>query len=128
MRQRIEKQQETKPSETAVTVMFHGRTWVLVGHELLLASANAGASLSGELAVIRHRCFDASSPSGFVNASPERRRARSPSLSHTEKFSAEKPLACSALVGLAATPNTRGPQAVATVTTTMTEQRCCAAA
>ena len=128
MRQSIEKQQETKQSEVSVTVMFYGRRLSSGENVMFRARESAIASLSGKLAVIRHRCFDALSPSGFVNASPERRRARSPSLSHTEKFSAEKPLACSALAGLAASPNTRGPQAVATVTTKMTEQRCCAAA
>lgn len=50
------------------------------------------------------------------------------SLSHTEKFSAEEPMARSALVVLAASLNTRSPQAAATVITTMTEQRRCEAA
>lgn len=128
MRQATEIKQETRQINSSVTVMLHGRRCVLAGYELFRARASAVASLSGELAVIHHRFFDASSPSGFVNASPERHRARSPSLSRTEKFSAEKPLACSALASLAANPNKRSPQAVAIVITTMTEQRRCAAA
>lgn len=128
MRQRIEKQQETKPSEVAVTVMFHGRMHALGENESFHVRESAIVSLSGELAVIRVHFFDASSPSGFESAPPERRRARSRSLSQAEKFSAEGLMACSALAVLAAIPNTRGPQAEATEITTMTEQRRCAAA
>ena len=128
MRQSIEKQRETKSPEVAVTVMFRDRTLVFGGYETFRARETAAPSLSGELAVTCNHFFDASLPSGFESAPPERRRARSRSLSQTEKFSAEKPLACSALAGLAASLNTRSPQAVATETTTMTEQRCCAAA
>ena len=128
MRQRIENKQEKKLIEASVTVTFHASQFVLGRFESFRARESAAPALSGELAVIRHRFFDTSSPSGFVKASPERRRARSPSLPHTEKFSAEGQLACSDLAILVANPITCSPQAAATVITTMTEQRRCAAA
>jgi len=123
MRQSIEKKQETKPSEVSVTVMFHGKRHALGENESFRARESSIVSLSGELAVIRVHFFDASSPSGFESAPPERRRARSRSLSQAEKISAEGPMACSALAVSAANPNTRSPQAGATPITTTTEQR-----
>lgn len=128
MRQRIENKQETKLSEVAVTVMLHDRRLALGGNDSFLARASSVRSLSGSLAV-RFRCdSSALSPSGWVNASPERRRARCRSLSRSEKFPAEGPMARSALAVLVANQNTRSPKAVATPITSKTEQRRCFAA
>jgi hypothetical protein len=132
MLQGIEKKRETKPLQVLDIVMLHGRKSVLGSNGSLRAREDAAPSLSGLLAGISHFDSDVSSQSAFLTLMsqlhPSRDRTRSRSLSHTEKFSAEEPMARSALAVSAASPNTRSPQAAATVTTTMTEQRRCAAA
>ena len=132
MRQSIEKQQETKPSEVAVTVMFHGGRHALGENVSFRARETAAPSLPWPLAVVACFVSEASPQRGlltlFPQLQPSRDRTRSRSLSQTEKFSAEEPMARSVLVVLAANPNTRSPRAVTTVITTMTEQRRCAAA
>ena len=132
MRQSIEKQQETKSSEVPVTVMFHDGRRVLGGNESFRAREIAAPSLSGLLAVHSGVVPYASSLSGVLTLVPQphpsRARTRSRSLSQTEKFSAEEPMARSALAVFAANPNTRSTQAAAIVITPMTEQRRCAAA
>ena len=131
MRQSIEKQRETKSPEVAVTVMLHDRKHVLGDNEPFRAPENAAPSLPDSLAVVS--CFVSGAspqlgPLTFAQLYPSRDRTRRRSLPHTEKLSAEKPMARSALVVLAANPNRRGPQAAATEITTMTEQRRCVAA
>lgn len=132
MRKSIEKQQETKPSEVLVTVMFHGRRYALGDNESFRARENAAPSLSWPLAVLACFVSDASPQRGrltlFPQLQPSRDLTRSRSLSQTEKFSAEVPMARSALVVLAAPLHTRSSQAAATANITMTEQRRCAAA
>ena len=131
MRQSIENKRETKPSELAVTVMFHDREHILGGNQSFRARENAAPSLPDSLAVVS--CFVSGAspqlgPLTFAQLYPSRDRTRRRSLPHTEKFSAEEPIARSALAVLAACPNTRSTQAVATVITPMTEQRRCVAA
>ena len=132
MRQSIEKQEETNSSEVHITVMFHGRRYALGDNESFRERENAAPSLSWPLAVVACFVSDASPQRGrltlFPQLQPSRDLTRSRSLSQTEKFSAEVPMARSALVVLATIPNTRGSQAAATAITTMTEQRRCAAA
>lgn len=132
MRQSIEKQRETRPFKAAVTVMFNGRRHVLSGNESFCESESAARSLSGVLKVISVVVSGALLLSAYLKlctkVDPPRHRTRRRSLRHTKKFSAEGSNALSVLVVLTASPNTRSPQAVATVITPMTEQRRCAAA
>lgn len=131
MLQSIEKKREMKSSESAVTVMFNDRRRVLGGVEAFRARENAAPSLSELLAVVSVFVSDASPRSGLwplVREIPSRVRTRSRSLSDTEIFSAEEPLARSALAVLPVDPNTRGAQVAAPVITKLTEQRRCEAA
>ena len=132
MRQGIEKQRETKLPEVAVTVIFHDRKHVSADNDSFRARESAAPSLPRELAVISDDVSDYSAQPGPMILVPEfhpsRDRTRRRSLSSTEKFSAEEPMARSALAVLAACPNTRSTQVAATVITPMTEQRRCAAA
>jgi hypothetical protein len=132
MRQSIERNRETKPFKAAVTAMFHGRRHVLGGNESFCVRESAARSLSGVLKVISVVVSGASLLSAYLKlrtkVDPSRHRTRRRSLLHTEKFSAEGLNALSVLAVLTAIPNTRSPQAAATVITTMTEQRRCAAA
>lgn len=131
MLESIEKQRESKPSKAVVTVMFHDRTGVLGGNDSPCAREDAAPSLSKLLALVFDALSDALSQPGsltFAQQTRSRDRTRSRSLSRTKKFSAEGPMARSALPVLAANPNTRSTQAAATVITTMTEQRRCVAA
>lgn len=131
MRQSIEKKREMKSSESAVTVMFHDRRRGLGGVEAFRARENAAPSLSEFLAVVSDAVSDASFQPGLLtlaHQTPSPDRTRSRSLPHTEKFSAEEPMACSALAVLAVDSNTRGAQVAATVITKLTEQRRCEAA
>ena len=131
MRLSIGKKREAKSFKAAVTVMYHDSICVLGGCNPSCARYNAAPPLSGLLAVISDFVADASPQSGLLplpQRHSSRDRTRSRSLSHTEKFSAEEPMARSALAVSAASPNRRSPQAVATEITTKTEQRRCAAA
>lgn len=132
MRQSIEKNRETKPFKAAVTPMFHGRRRVLGGNESFCESESAARSLSGVLKVISFVVSGALLLSAYLKlrtkVDPTRHRTRRRSLLHTKKLSAEGPNALSVLAVLTASPNTRSPQAVATIITPMTEQRRCAAA
>lgn len=123
MRQGIEKEREYELTRAIVTVMFHGDTYAFGVHN----SACAREETASWLAAGNFR-FNALSRSGWVSASPQRRRARIQSLSRTEKFPAEGLVSDSVLAVLVANPNTRSQKAFAILTTKMTEQRCCAAA
>lgn len=132
MLESIENKRETKPSEAAVTVMFHGRSDVSGGVGSFCARESAAPSLSDLLTVFSAVVPGSSSLTANLRAPtkahPSRNRTRSTSLSHTEKFSAEGLRAHSALAVSAANPNIRSSQAVPTVITPKTEQRRCFAA
>lgn len=150
MLQSIEKQQKKRKSPNTVTVMFHDRKVICGDFDSFFSRARARGSLSGSLAATQFWGVDGLSLSlplkvclknrhirplarleslpGWVKVMPNTHRADRPSLSRTEEFSAERPMARSALAVLAANPNTRSPQAGATPTKTLTEQRCWAAA
>jgi len=132
MRQSIDKKREKRASEVNVTVMFHNRSFILGACDWFFARASGAVSLSASLTGVSACCFRPASFSASlaeVANRPEKRRSRTiSSLSHSEKFSAEAPMARSALVVLAATPHKRSPQGAASATTIMTEQRRCAAA
>ena len=132
MRQSIEKQQEAKPSEVAVTVMFHDRRRFLGVSESFRARGNAAPSLSDALVVGVVVFPPASSLPSYPKVNAPRAHLRHPTRRrtspHIEKFSVEQSTAVSALAVLEANPNARSAQAEATVITTMTEQRRCAAA
>ena len=132
MRQGIEKQRETKLPEVVVTVMFHDGELVLGGNGSFLAREDAAPSLScaltGDLYVTSEAPSFSALLSVGISRDLSRHRTRRRTSKYIEKFSAEKPMARSALAVLAANPNTRSPKAAATVITTMTEQRRCAAA
>jgi hypothetical protein len=120
MRQSIEKEQETKSTPNSVTVMFHGRTALFGAFDSFLARDHAAPSLSETLTGDVLMPVAAPSLSALLKVSAfeahARRRTRRRSFQNTEKFSAEGPIARSALAVLA------------THTTIMTEQRRCAAA
>jgi hypothetical protein len=130
MRQSIEKEQEKKPFNASVAVMFRGRMFALSGFMSFCIREIAVPSLSEGLRVISavlSYAFPRSTPLSELprcGPLPPRRR----SLSRIEKISAERVKTRSALVVLAATPHQRSPHGAASATTTMTEQRRCAAA
>ena len=132
MQQSIEKQQKTKSTQNSVTVMFHDRNGFLAVIDSFRAGSNAASSLSDDLMVGVPDVSPVPPLSSSVKVRPSRARSRHRTRRrtwpHIEKFSAEGPVALSALAVLAVNPNKRGTQADATVTTTMTEQRRCAAA
>ena len=132
MRQSIEKQQETMSSELAVTVMFHDGQLVFGGNESFLARENAAPSLScaltGDLFVVPEAPSFSAHINVGISGALSRHRTRRRTSHYIEKFTAEVPMARSALVVSATIPNKRSTQAAATVITTMTEQRRCAAA
>lgn len=128
MRQGIEKKREPKSPKAEFTVMFHDSQSVLGRFEAVRARECAAPSRPLPLVVISDAVSDASSqprllPLSYQTPSPDRTRSRS--LSHTEKFSAEEPMAPSAFAVFPANPNTRSVKAASTVFTTMTEQRRC---
>ena len=132
MQQSIEKQQETKLTQSFFTVTFRDRKAFLAVNYSFRARGNAASSMSDPLTGDLFALVAVPSLSSPLKVSASRahsrhrmRRRTSP---HIETFSAEEPMARSALVVLAAIPNTRSTQAVATVITSMTEQRRCAAA
>lgn len=122
MRQRIEKQQEAKTFGSAITVMCNDRMRFSGVKGALFARGNAPRSLSVDVALSIRRPFYASALSGWVDALPERRRARNPSLSWTEEFSAKGPTARSAAV-FVTYANTPSPKSVATAMISLNEQR-----
>ena len=132
MRQSIEKHRKTKLSEAAVTAMFHDRRRVLAGCGLSRARDNGAQSLSESLTMSSNVFSYVKSLSALLKLptkyDPSRNRTRCRSLSNTEKFPAEGPMARFALAVLAAYVNSRSLQAVATLITPMTEQRRCFAA
>lgn len=132
MRQSIENKRETKPSEVAVTVMFHDREHILGGNQSFRARENAAPSLPCVLTGYMFVASEAPSSSALlsvgISRDLSRHRRRRRTSKYIEKFFAEGPIARSALAVFAANPNTRSPKAAATVITTMTEQRRCAAA
>jgi hypothetical protein len=131
MRQSIDNKRETKLSKECVTVMFHGGIIFLGGLNSCCAREDAALSQSELQSVTSDVVPDASSQPRlltFAQQTPSPDRTRRRSLGRHRKFSLEEPMARSAWAVLAANPNTRSPQAAATVITTMTEQRRCEAA
>lgn len=125
MRQRAEKQQETKTFGSAITVMCNDRKSLSGVKGALFARGNAPWTLPIDLALNSDCPFYASSLSGWVDASPERRRARTPSMSRTEEFPVKGPIARSAAVFVTCA-NTLSPKSVATAMVSLNEQRSCA--
>ena len=131
MRQGIEKQREDLGVQTAVTVMFHDRVSVWACFDSSPARESSVPSLSDPLtggsvvpvASSLPRTLNAHDLHEFALHRTPRRAT--PSI---DKFSAEEPVALSALAVFAVSPNKRGTQAAKTETTTMTEQRRCFAA
>lgn len=119
----IEKERGCELYRAIVTVMFHGSADAFGIHDPAFACEDTAPLLT-----VRNFVFNALSQSVWVSASSQRRRDLNLSLSHTEKFSTEGPLARSALAVFVAKPNMCSPQAALTVSTQMTEQRCYAAA
>jgi len=132
MRQSIEKQQETKSAQNSVTVMFHDRKVFLGVSDSFRARGNAAPSLSDALAGDLFVSPAAPSlPLPLNELLPRQRllrRTRRRASPYIEKFSAEVPKTCSAWFIFGTSPNSRSQNAAATVITTMTEQRRCAAA
>ena len=126
MRQATEKNEKRSRTRSLSLSCFMTGGTFLGGNESFCARENAASSLSVLLEVIFVVVSDASLQPRFLTLLPQihpaRDRTRSRSLSHTEKFSAEEPMARSALAVSAASPNTRSPQAATTVITTITEQ------
>jgi hypothetical protein len=131
MRQSIEKQQETMGGQKVVTVMFHDSRQIPAHAEPFRAREVVVPSLSAPLKDFSVVAVS-SSLSRNLNANDlhefTHHRTRRRTSPHIEKFSAEEPMAFSALAVSAVNPNKRGTQAAIYQTTTMTEQRCCAAA
>lgn len=130
MRQGIEKKREAKSPKAEVTVMFHDRMHVLSGGNSFFARGNAASSLPSALAVIPCGVSDASLQPKVLQLSyqtPSPDRTRSRSMPSAEKFSAEEPMACSALAVLMANPNTLGAKAAENPIKKLIERRCCAA-
>jgi hypothetical protein len=132
MQQSIENIMESRRAEMNVTAMFHGRTacfgsfysFCARDHALpSLSAAVTGEALIPPAAPLLTLCLKVAIPIAH-----SRHRTRRRSLPHIEKFSAEEPVALSALAVSAVNPNKHGLTAVATVTTIMTEQRRCRAA
>jgi len=132
MQQSIENIMESRRAEMNVTAMFHGRTacfgsfysFCARDHALpSLSAAVTGEALIPPAAPLLTLCLKVAIPIAH-----SRHRTRRRSLPHIEKFSAEVPEACSALVVFAAIPNRRGAKAAANPTTKMTEQHRCEAA
>lgn len=111
MRQSIETKRETMSLEATGTAICPGRCRVSGGGNAFCARRYSVSSLSEETKVM-----------------PDTYRTRRLSLSRTEEFFAEGPMACSAVAVLAVSPKSRSPKAVATAIATMSEQRCCAEA
>jgi len=132
MQQSIEKQQETKSTQNSVTVMFHDRKALLAVSESFRARVKAALSLSDALTVGVPVVFPVPSLPSNLKVSAfrahSRHRTRRRTSPHIEKFSAEVSKARSAWFVFGASPNSRSQTVVATVITTMTEQRRCAAA
>jgi len=132
MRQSIDKKREKIGSEVSVTVMFHDRSAILGPFDSFFARASGAVSLSASLTGVLACCFRPASFSASLTEvanTPENRRSWPiSSLSHSEKFSAEAPMARSACSVLGADPNMSGT-AVALITNNQkTEQRRCYAA
>ncbi|MFP1646685.1 hypothetical protein [Pontitalea aquivivens] len=131
MHQSIEKKRETIGGLRVVTVMFRDRRGVRAISDSFRAREIAAQSLSVPLtgfsvvapASSLPRTLNAYDLTDFARRRTRRRAA--PSIC---KFSAEEPVALSASAVFAVNPNKRGTQAAKNETTTMTEQRRCAAA
>lgn len=132
MRQSIEKEQENKSTPNSVTVMFHDRQALLGACDSFFARVGAARLLSDTLTGDLFIPATASPLPSHLKVSASRaharHRTRRRSLPHIEKYYAEGPIAHSALAVLAVNPNSRSQIAAATIITTMTEQRRCAAA
>lgn len=130
MRHRVESKREKRHSKCTFTVMLHGRVVVSGGFLSFWVSKSAVMSLSAQLAIWPDVTSYTLTQSGLLSLlqqtpSPDQTRRRP--LSQIEKFSAEEPVACSALAALAASPNTGISKSGATPTKTLMEQNCCAA-
>ncbi len=131
MRQSIGEQQENKMPDQSRAAIFHGSAILVCGFKSFRARRNGGLAVSTTLlgGVVLANELSLLRPLAMLNRtdfSPQRTRRRT--LPHIKQFCAEEPLASSALAVLAVNPNKCGAHAVANVTTTMTEQRRCAAA
>ena len=131
MLQSIEKQQEKRKSQSAVTVMFHGRRVVLGDFESFFTRARACSSLSGSLAATQFLGADGLSLSLPLNVCLKNRHihplARPASLSRSKKVFAEQLVERSACLVCEAPVTTRGMFAAPSLEI-KTEQRCCIAA
>lgn len=127
MRQRIEKQQETKAAKSSVTVMFHDRNVFLGLCEPFRARVYAAPSLSDPLAVNGSVVFPVPSLPPNMKVSDSRaqlrRRSRLRVSPDVERFASEVPCACSAWFVLGCDPNSHGQVTAATSATTFSEQR-----
>lgn len=111
-----------------VTVMFHDRNGVLAVSESFRARECTAQSLSATLtggSVVSAISSLSRTLNAWALREFSRHRTRSRTSPSINKFSAEKPIAFSALAVSAVNPNRRGKQAAKDETTTMTEQRRC---
>ena len=131
MLQSIEKQQEKRKSQSAVTVMFHDRKVFLGDFESFFTRARATGSLSGSLAATQFLGADGLSLSLPLKVCPKNRQvnllAQSASLSPSKKVFAEQLVERSACLVCEAPVTTRGMIAASSIEQ-KTEQRCCIAA
>lgn len=131
MLQSIEKQQEKRKPQNAVTVIFHERKRVLGDFEAFFTRVRACGSLSGSLATTQFWGADGLSLSLPLKVCLKNRQihpvARPASLSSSKKVFAEQLAERSAHLVCEAPVTTRGMIGASSVEQ-KTEQRCCIAA
>ena len=131
MLQSIEKQQEKRKSQNAVTVMFNGRNVILSDCDSVLTRVRASLSLSGQLAEVLFGAQHSLSLSLPVTERLELRRKRGPlgppSLSPSGKFIAEQLVERSARPAVGVQESRCGIYAAATIIRNTEQLRCVAA-
>ena len=131
MLQSIDKKQEKRKSQNAVTVMCHDRKVILSDFDSFCARDRARASLLSSLAIVRMWVEGGPSLSLSLKVCTKHRQtrpvARPASFSRSKKVSAVSLSQRSARLAFEAPVKNRGSIVVSSLTS-KTEQRCCIAA